>query len=43
MRGFLENHHLTNEALFAELGLNTVWFEDYAELPDLLHEIQNES
>lgn len=37
---FLLVHHSIKEALFSELGVSIIWFEDYSHLPEILANIQ---
>lgn len=38
---FLERHHNLQELMFSELGVNIIWFEEFAELPSLLNQLLN--
>lgn len=37
---FLVIHHSIKEALLCELGISTVWFEEYSEVPQIIEKIQ---
>lgn len=36
---FLDTHHALNEELMLELGVNIIWYENYGEIPKILHTI----
>lgn len=40
VKTFLERHHLLNEEVMRELGINIVWYEKYEEIPEILREIK---
>lgn len=39
VRRFLERHHKLNEEVMKELGVNIIWYEEYDEIPRVLHDI----
>jgi len=39
MKSFLERHHSLNEEVMRELGVATIWYESYDEIPAILHQV----
>ncbi|WOE28191.1 SIR2 family protein [Acinetobacter towneri] len=35
-RNFLLSHHQLQEAIFKDLGVNIIWYEEYSEIPEIL-------
>ncbi|OIJ39077.1 hypothetical protein BK820_01960 [Acinetobacter sp. LCT-H3] len=35
-KNFLQSHHHLQEAIFKDLGVNIIWYEEYSDIPDIL-------
>lgn len=40
IRDFLDSHHRLNEEVLRELGVTVIWYEEYADIPNILKEIR---
>lgn len=39
IKTFLDRHHSLNEEVLKELGVNTIWYESYEDIPKIINEI----
>lgn len=40
-KNFLQSHHQLQEAIFKDLGVNIIWYEEYSEIPVILEMLLN--
>ncbi|MDN8284514.1 SIR2 family protein [Acinetobacter seifertii] len=40
-KNFLQSHHQLQEAIFKDLGVNIIWYEEYSDIPEILEMLLN--